>query len=105
MLTVIQKNGKWKILFGSVAIASDCFSLEDAKLDAMAYLQELKTEVEYLKDDPRKDVEIRFNNELDYYVYSVQYVGTDEWVDSFNSLEEAERFCQSFNYNIVRIKT
>lgn len=45
-------------------------------------------------------VEIYHNNETGKWLWAVQIIGTDEWIDAFLTKEEAINFCLENNLNI-----
>lgn len=54
----------------------------------------------YLKVKP--NVFINYNNEAGIWLYSVQVVDTDFWLDSFKTQNEAFEYCERHNLEIIK---
>jgi hypothetical protein len=46
-------------------------------------------------------VEILYTNETGEYVWAVQILGTDEWLDAFKTHKEAINYCKENGHEII----
>jgi hypothetical protein len=49
----------------------------------------------------KSPVKIYYNNETGVWQYSIEVIGTDLWLDSFNNKKQAIKYCKDNNLPIT----